>query len=524
MQNNDIATFDIVGSGVASVNKTSAPINAWYEYTYWSSPVQNATVGNVLVDAPESRRFWFEAQNWLDAYAETSNNNAQVAGQDGVDDNGDDWQYALANDIMIPGVGYAATYSSNKFTNSGQQYSYTFSGAFNNGVITVPVYRNDTETQDINSNFIGNPYSSAIDVDAFFDENVYNAITNPSGVLDGVIYLWSQNTAPSETENGNEQYNFSQSDYAIINGTGEISAGGDGVLPDRFVSSCQGFFTSYSNDANAVSTSLGGVFTGDVVFNNAMRVNNHNSQFFKSVKTSKSTGDLNRLWINLTSDNGLFSQTLVGYIYGATDNFDTSFYDVTRSLSTGTYAAIYSTIKDAGYKLAIQGKSKRSLNLNEEIFIGFETYIEQDIVYELSIAKVEGDFLNEVTMYLDDNLTGLSHNLSEASYYFTSEIGAFSDRFKIRFFNENLLEVEDEEVLDLLSISNLDNGNLLFSTSDDIYIEHIQIVDFLGRKLIEFEGDSDLVTVNISSLSSAIYFVKIQLSNHEVILKKLLKK
>ena len=524
LQTNDIASFNLVGDGTASVNKTAAPINAWYEYTYWSSPVANAIIGNTLVDAPESRRFWFKAQNWLDAYAETNNNNAAEAGQDGVDDNGDDWQYAKSTELMIPGVGYAATYSPSKFTNLGQQYAYTFLGIFNNGIVTVPVYRNDTEKKDMNWNFIGNPYPSAIDVDAFFSENVYNTASNPSGVLDGAIYLWSQNTAPSSIVNGNEQYNFSQSDYAVINGTGSISAGGDSEIPERFVPSCQGFFTTFSNDFEATSTALNDVFTGNVVFNNAMRVQNHNNQFFKSVKKNKSVEKTNRFWVNLTAEGGLFSQVMVGYVEGASDNLDTSFYDVERTSASDAYAIIYSVIEGNESKLAIQGKSKGSLNLNEEVLLGFDTSIEQQITYELSIAKLEGDFLSDTDIYVDDSLTGISHNLTEASYYFTSEVGEFRDRFKIKFPDEKVLGIETEAPLSLVSISNIANEKLEFSTTENVYMEHIQIVDLLGRELIDVEGETNEEIVDIAGLSSSIYFVRVQLSNHAVILKKLLKK
>ena len=523
LQTNNLATFDVVGNGTSYVQKTAAPINNWFEYTYWSSPVQAATIANTLVDAPESRRFWFNAQNWLDAYAETNNNNAAVIGQDDVDDNGDDWQYANASDIMIPGVGYAATYSPAKFTGAGQQYSCVFTGAFNNGIITVPIYRNDAEMNDANWNFIGNPYPSAIDVDAFFSENVYNAVFNPSGVLDGAIYLWSQNTAPSDITNGNEASNFSQSDYAIINGTGAVAASGDPQPPNRFVPSCQGFFVSFSNNATATNIVSGDLFSGNVTFNNTMRVSGNNNQFYKEdKKTNKRISD--KIWINLTAEGGLFSQTLVGYVEGATDNFDASFYDANRNLATGSFAVIYSTIENSAHKLAIQGKSINSLNLNEEVILGFEISIESNPVYKIAIAKIEGSFLRENTIYLEDTLTGLIHDLSEAAYTFNSEVGAFNNRFKIKFKNEIALSVQDEKLLNNVLISNLDNENVQFSVSENLAIEHIQIIDLLGRTLVEVKEKKKSVTVNLERLTSVIYFAKVKLSNNQVVVKTLLKK
>lgn len=523
LQTNNLATFEVIEDGTSYVQKTAAPINSWYEYTYWSSPVQEATIGNTLVDAPENRRFWFNAQNWQDTFTETNNNNAAVIGQDDIDDNGDDWEYATTNDIMIPGVGYAATYSAAKFTGTGQQYSCVFTGAFNNGIITVPVYRNDAEINDSNWNFIGNPYPSAIDVDAFFSENVYDAISNVSGVLDGAIYLWSQNTAPSNTTNGNETYNFSQSDYAIINGTGSVAASGDSNLPNRFVPSCQGFFVSFSNNTSATNIVSGELFSGNVTFNNTMRVSGNNNQFYKEVKKTDASIP-NKLWINLTAEGGLFCQALVGYVEGATDNFDASLYDANRNLATGSFALIYSTIENNVHKLAIQGKSIYSLNLNEEVVLGFDTFIESNPVYKIEIAKIEGDFLQENTIYLEDTLTGLTHDLSESAYTFSSETGVFNNRFKIKFKNEITLNVQDEKLLNNILISHLDNDNVQFLVSGNLTIEHIQIIDSLGRTLVESKEKKKSVIVNLASLTSVIYFAKVTLSNNQVIVKTLLKK
>ena len=64
-------------SGSITVEKKTAPMSVWYEYTYWSSPVENETVGNALSDADPSRRFIFNGSNFLDAKKETNNDNSE---------------------------------------------------------------------------------------------------------------------------------------------------------------------------------------------------------------------------------------------------------------------------------------------------------------------------------------------------------------------------------------------------------------------------------------------------------------
>ncbi|PJB16640.1 MAG: hypothetical protein CO117_14610, partial [Flavobacteriaceae bacterium CG_4_9_14_3_um_filter_33_16] len=366
VQLNDGAT--VTGIGTCRVEKNTAPMNAWYEYTYWSSPVFEPQIDVALTDSEPSRRYKFNGENYLDAYAESNNNNdGTTLGQDGIDDNKDDWQWVNGTTVMKPGVGYAATLTEFAYSIapglSNKTFKSTFIGLFNNGIIPVPVYRNDSELNDENWNFIGNPYPSAIDADLFLtaNTNIAKDIVSPKS-LNGAIFLWSQNTDPSPTENGNEVLNFSTSDYAIINGIGQ-AAGGDGLLPSRKIPSGQGFFVSVTNSGG---TNIGGdIWTTDVIFNNSMRLTgaSDNSQFFKGVNTKAktSTAIIDKLWINLTSDNGVFNQTMIGYANGATNNDDGMYYDTVKNLSAGAAAILYSIIEGSDKVYAIQGKSPNSL-------------------------------------------------------------------------------------------------------------------------------------------------------------------
>jgi hypothetical protein len=496
----------VTGAGDITVIKTTAPLNAWYEYTYWSSPVTGETIGTALSDADSNRRFWFNASNFQDTTMETGNNNVQVPGQDDIDDNGNDWQLAAGADIMISGVGYAATHSQAAFVFVGVGYDYTFNGSFNNGVFDVPAVRNDVETADTNWNFIGNPYPSAIDIDAFFNINVFTL--NASGLLDGTVYLWSQNTPPDANTNGNEGQNFAQSDYATINGTGE-NAGGDGLTPNRFIPSGQGFFVSFS-DAQAANT-------GNVIFNNSMRVTGNNDQFFRA---SNSNLD-NKLWLNLTSDNGVFNQALVGYVNGATNNYDGTYYDAPRNLSTGAAAILYTIIEDNNKKFAIQGKSVNSLTEDEVIPVGFKTTIEVATLYKFSIAQFEGEFLNNNTIYLKDNLLNSLNDLKASDYNFTSEVGEFNNRFEI-VFNENALSLGEHTINnDSLSIIKLNNGDVQFILSSHLELKSIEVIDLLGRTLYSLQANGNSTTYNLSNLSQAPCIAKVKLSNGVVITKKI---
>lgn len=503
IQNNDAASFtdnSITPNGVL-MNKTKTVANK-FVYTYWSSPVVGETVGNVFSTVPVDKRFEFIAANFVDLLEEIGNSNPPVfannPGVDDIDDDGNDWNYASG--ALKPGVGYAMR--TNIFGPAfPRPETFVFRGEFNNGVVSVPLV-NNSGGQYNDWNLIGNPYPCAIDADQFFAVN--------AGIVDA-IHLWDQFTAPSATASGNEGYNFSGADYAMINGAGEV-AGGSGTPPLRFVPSGQGFFVE------ALSAS-------DVIFNNSMRsITNNNSQFFKGKNAKNSTIDnANKLWINLKSDNGAFNQMLVSYIDGATNLNDGSFYDLKRPVSTGNKVLFYSLIENDNGKFAIQGKSANSLTTDEIVKLGFETSIDVATIYSLSVAQFEGDFISNNTIYLKDNLTNTVHNLSNGDYSFTSEVGEFNERFEVAFSAAALSNDDFEIDSNTIKIAQLDNNNIQFSTEISTF-KSVIVFDLLGRTLYRLSGDSDTETYNLNALKNSVYIATIELSNGVTLSKKFIKK
>jgi len=521
VQNDD--SSHVINNGTMSVDKITALMDAWYEYTYWSSPVEGETFENAIDKSEPSRRYIFNGQNFLDATAETNNDGAELDGQYDIDDNGDAWQWVPGNtttdeDFFVGPLNSEPPYS----------FRFTFTGDFNNGEYVVPIYRNDSELDDNNWNMIGNPYPSAIDVDLFFNVNVIDIPTGdppipPTGAIDGTIYLWSQNTAPSALANGSNALNFSDSDYAIINGISE-TAGGDGILPERFIPSGQAFFVSMSNDAVANLETIT-VYSSDVIFRNNMRVANTtaNSQFFKNTN-SKGNAKPNKFWINLTSNQGAFNQTAIAYVEGATNNFDGTYFDAPKPSAIVTAAILYTNIDGSNKKFAIQGKAEHSINQDEIISLGFKTNTDVSTLLTLSIDHLEGDFLTGNTIYLKDNLLNTLHDLSASNYTFTSDVGEFNTRFEI-VFSANALSVNDIAAdANVLKISELQDDQVQFSTSNNLSIKSVRIYDLLGRQLYNLRGNRSIEVYNLSNLSSAVFIAKIELSNGATITKKAIKK
>src|SRR5690606_554249 len=310
---------------------------------------------------------------------------------------------------------------------------------------------------------------------------------------------------------GNEAYNFNADDYAIINaGSGEV-AGGSTVIPNRYIPSGQGFFVQ-------------GLTNGTAKFTNDMRVadTSSNSQFFRQ----NNTEDTNKLWINLTSDNGVFNQILVAYVDGATNEDDGNYYDAPRNLSGESASIIYTQIENVSdKKFAIQGKAPEGLTIDEKIPVGFFTSITEATLYTLSIAKIQGDFLTANTVLLKDNLYDTYTDLTLNDYTFTSETGDFTDRFEI-VFSRQLLSVASPEKANAFSVFEPDANTLVFKTSGDASIHAIVLFDMNGKTILNHINTShaDQSTVSVPSLSTGNYIAKVTFSNGSVATKKILKK
>ena len=474
-------------SASAYVNKTTAPKTNWYDVTYWSSPVENESTDGALF--PSSRVFWFNANNYLDL-----DNNS-------LDDNVDAWVREFGDYPMNPGQGFIASQNQIGFV-SGNAYNYIFDGAYNTGDITYPVSYNSANS--IHWNLIGNPYPSAIDADDFF------ALNGASGnqVVVEALYMWSQVNPVDAANLGNEVLNYNQNDYITINSVAE-AGNGTTLPPSRQIPSGQAFFIPSS--AN-----------GNVTFTNNMRVSgtNANTEFYRTTNTASTDNTIEKLWLNLSSDVGIYSQICIAYAENATDNYDGNAIDTYRNYA-GNAGTLYSLDNNGDGFYVIQGKAKSSLNLDETIKIGFGAYITSNETYTIEAIKRVGDFLETNTVFIKDNLLNTIHNLNETPYNFNSDGGNFDQRFEIVFQNQALSTNDTTLNKPNIRIINLENNTTQFKVLNSTNtIEHITIFDLQGRLVFNFKANNNSKIVNLASIKNQVIIAKIKLDNGNIITKK----
>ncbi len=457
VQTNDAA----VNSGNITYKRMTSPLKL-YDYTYWSSPVSNATLSQLVTDSV----FY--------SFGPSINN----------------WVYEYGTATMTPGVGYIGCTPDN--FGSANILQTFFNGVPNNGVINTSIIKSAAGGY----NLIGNPYPSAIDIDLFLTDAANSLVVN------GTIYLWTHNTAITNN-------NYTANDYAKYNNTGGVktatAAVSGGATPTNKIGAGQGFFIE-ANNAKA-----NGTYTAS--FKDAMRITGNNTQFFKNTNAATTQSiEKHRIWLSLSSIEGAYNEMLVGYVQGATNGFDTMFDG--KTLPVGNAVAIYTKVDS--YDLSIQGKSlpfadtdvipfSYSTTLNGELTINLENY--------------DGLFDNQ-NVYVLDKVTNIYHDVKQGNFTFSTVSGTFDDRFELRFATTALGTNTPDYNASVIVLNNHQQLNIL---SDASPIKSVEVFDVLGKQLYSQNGVSatNFLTGNIATAAQVI-LVKITLENNVTVIKKTL--
>ncbi|HNP33946.1 MAG TPA: T9SS sorting signal type C domain-containing protein, partial [Flavobacterium sp.] len=462
VQTNDAA----VNSGNITYKRKTAPLKQ-YDYTYWSSPVVGATLSQL---ATNSLLYSF---NQFTSH----------------------WVFQTGATPMTQGVGYIGRAPSNLTYSPTQVVETSFVGVPANGTINTSIIK-DTSTYSL----IGNPYPSAIDVDLFITANT--AVTN------GTVYFWTHDTPITN-------YVYTVNDYAKYNLTGSTrtsttSVGGS-VFPTGKIAAGQGFFIE------AKTSLANGTYTAH--FNDAMRISGNNTQFFKttsptSVSNSISEGlERHRVWLSLSNPQGAYNQMLLGYVEGATNDFDSLFDG--KTLPVGNPVTIYTIVGTDN--LSIQAKSL-PFSETDIVPIAYNTTINGELT--ITLDDYDGLFTTQ-NVYLLDKTNNTLHDLKAAPYTFVTTNGTFTDRFELRY-TENALGTSNPTVT-ANDIKIITADNQLQVLSPAAAIEKIQVYDILGKLLFtQNDVNANLYKTDSLHIAPQILLVKVTLDDQSCFTKKVL--
>ena len=451
---------EMVNTGIVHAKRKSSPI-VKFDFTYWSSPVENQKLIDV---SPNS------ASQWFFSYDELSKS----------------WKWGdPLNSNMNLGRGYSIIAPEDFSNTVPQKYETTFKGIPNNGKITLDLGIGNTFS------LIGNPYPSALNADVFLNKNSSN--------IKGTLYFWTHNTPITDNK-------YTSNDYAVYNllggvGTKAIASGINETIPDGTIASGQGFFVK-SKDVHTIE------------FDNSMRIKVGNSVFFKQTdKQMNSTFEKHRIWLNFENKEGVFKQILLGYAQGATNFYDENFD--AETFNGNQFADFYSLTEDK--KLVIQGRVLPFTD-TDTILLGYRTAIAGN--YTISIDHADGN-LSAQSVYVEDKITEKIHDLTTSNYTFATAAGTFTDRFVVRYTDKTLSTGDFENQDNRISILLKNKSITIVSSKENI--KEVMIYDVSGKLLYNKKkvGNTALQIQNLQS-GNQVLLVKVVLQNDFITTKKML--
>jgi hypothetical protein len=456
------------------------------DYIYWGSPLTTDSFGQL------NGARAYNSENVLVGTAAAFDAKYKYVSGDATSTGG--WQNLTQTE---PGKGFIMRIKDQTPYTGTTPYAghinLTYSGSANNGTITVATANIlDSPTSARNNNLLANPYPSAIDADKFLEYN-----TN----LDGVVYLWKAQTV----NNGAAGVAYTIADYIAYTRAG--STGYTGIGSDPFngkIATGQGFKVKAMNASG----------TGNVTFNNCMRVSGNNNQFMR-MNSETEVVTIDRFKLNMTDSNGLGNQILVAYLPETTLGYD-RMYDA--KLNSVSAAQVYTLLEEDNTKLAINARP--AFQSTDVVALGLSKSTTALETFSIAIADKEGIFAgNTVNVFLNDKQSNTYHNLANGPYTFTSNVIQLNDRFQVVYQN-GLLSNSD---FDLNAVVASINEQTLSITSK-LPITQVLVYDLSGRLVVTIPVDQQITITENFPFAAGIYVAKVKLNNGAVVTQKLINK
>jgi hypothetical protein len=131
--------------------------------------------------------------------------------------------------------------------------------------------------------------------------------------------------------------------------------------------------------------------------------------------------------------------------------------------------------------------------------------------------------LKTLPFILADNQDNTIHNLSNEPYEFRSSKGTFNQRF-ILLFEEKIVLGPNDNLLKSIAVFPNPTDHIINIYSPHAIIKNVEVYDVRGRRIVEIlNSDENKYQLDLSSLETAIYFVKVD-TEAGSITKKVIKK
>ena len=154
-------------------------------------------------------------------------------------------------------------------------------------------------------------------------------------------------------------------------------------------------------------------------------------------------------------------------------------------------------------------QAKPAFNVQDVVKTGFAA--PQAGTYTFAIDNKEGVFENQ-HIYLKDNVEGITRDLTENSYTFTTEAGTFNDRFEILYTTEAL--GTNNPAKEQINAVVYKSGNTVTVNTETALINGITIYDIRGAKVYSQQG-INAPTASVANLNVAHQVLIVEINTNK---------
>ena len=162
--------------------------------------------------------------------------------------------------------------------------------------------------------------------------------------------------------------------------------------------------------------------------------------------------------------------------------------------------------------LYISNQTENDVTVNEIATVGTDNPLTLDISEELPVVLEPGN-----SMEVNISYTGYNKDIVTTDINIVSSIGTQT----VSVTYDNTLGVEDNVVNSYNIYPNPTNGNIVVSGND---IDMVEVYNLCGQMVLSVEAHSNGVNVNMSSLTSGVYMVRIVDGNGNSTVNKVVKR
>ena len=573
------------GSG-ASINTGTGKLSVFqegtvnnFQYNYWCSPVGNGAAGNPFGVALLNRPTGLITSTAAEILP-TNNYNGTTTGGAGstmqiapywiwkfvsLSPVYANWQYIGSTQAINPGEGFtmkgtsgtdALVADADAVTNkTGLSQRYDFRGRPNDGNISVAVSNG-------NLTFVGNPYSSAINLNMYLVEHTgrsYNTGTgvisaggNPN-IIDGTAYFWEH----SKSANTHILTGY-------VGGYGTYVANGVNVgTPGTWVPATWDTYTASGALATSGASSgstfkrqfspigqgfmIKGIAAGSSVMKNAYRVfvkegAANNSTFERTSNTNSPAlggsnwdeipnvagidySNISRLpvpQIKLLAvlNNAKSVEVAIAFNPNTTDGYDLGYDGVSPEVYSNAPNMVYFGHDNNTKKCVI---TTLPFDMEKRIPITFKCAAQSDIKIKVSDVI---NFTDSENVYIFDKTTGIYYDIKSGEFNMNLPAGDNASRFEVTFKNFDVLATDTNDLAANSFEVYQNNKNAMLTIINTLGkdVVNCNVYDVTGKLVITKKnlGKNNTIELPTNALSDGVYIVKLNTADAISVEKKII--